>query len=55
MRRGVSPTDAAKEAVSEIGQYYPNYKGAIVAVNVSGSYGESVKQTVNMLRICVLL
>lgn len=39
MRRGISPTAAAEEALQRIAQYYPSFVGALVAVNISGSYG----------------
>jgi len=39
MRRGLSPTAAAEEALSRIVKFYPNFSGAIVAANISGHYG----------------
>lgn len=39
MRRGLSPTEAAKDAIETIAQYYPDFSGALVAVNISGGYG----------------
>ena len=39
MRRGVSPTAAAEEAIQTIAKYYPNFSGGLVAVNASGDYG----------------
>ncbi|XP_041379258.1 N(4)-(beta-N-acetylglucosaminyl)-L-asparaginase-like [Gigantopelta aegis] len=40
MRAGMSPEDAAKEALSQISSYYPQYSGALIAVHVNGSYGK---------------
>ena len=40
MRGGMSPEDAAKEALSQISSYYPQYSGALIAVHVNGSYGK---------------
>ena len=39
MRRGMSPTAAAEDAIQIIAQYYPDFSGALVAVNISGDYG----------------
>ena len=39
MRRGMSPTAAAEDAIQTIAQYYPDFSGALVAVNISGDYG----------------
>uniref|UniRef100_A0A1B6KE62 N(4)-(beta-N-acetylglucosaminyl)-L-asparaginase n=1 Tax=Graphocephala atropunctata TaxID=36148 RepID=A0A1B6KE62_9HEMI len=41
MRRGSSPEDAAKTAISRIAQYYPTFSGAIIAVNIRGEYAAS--------------
>lgn len=40
MRAGMSPEDAAKEALNQISSYYPQYNGALIAVHVNGSYGK---------------
>lgn len=40
MRAGKSPTDAASDALSRIAKYYPDFQGALVAVNIKGQYGE---------------
>ena len=40
MRAGNSPTDAATDALSRIAKYYPDFQGALVAVNIKGQYGE---------------
>ena len=39
MRRGMTPSAAAQDAIKAIAQFYPTFSGAIVAVNASGSYG----------------
>ncbi len=39
MRRGVSPTAAAEDAIQTIAKYYPDFSGGLVAVNASGDYG----------------
>ncbi|XP_064480861.1 N(4)-(Beta-N-acetylglucosaminyl)-L-asparaginase-like [Ornithodoros turicata] len=39
MRRGLSPTDACREALSRIVRHHPNFVGALVAVNINGTYG----------------
>lgn len=39
MRRGASPTNAAKTAVMRIAAYYANFKGAVVALSKIGEYG----------------
>lgn len=39
MRRGSSPESAARIAILRIVKYYPKFFGAVVAVNVTGSYG----------------
>ncbi|VDM75743.1 unnamed protein product [Strongylus vulgaris] len=39
MRLGTKPFRAAHKAMRHILQYYPNFKGAIVAVNVRGVHG----------------
>jgi N4-(beta-N-acetylglucosaminyl)-L-asparaginase len=40
MRNGMDPTVATREALDHISLYYPGYSGALVAVNISGSYGK---------------
>ncbi|KAF4526387.1 hypothetical protein B566_EDAN012677 [Ephemera danica] len=39
MRRGATPTDAAKTAINRIARHYPTTMGAVVAVNKNGEYG----------------
>lgn len=39
MRRGLSPTAAAEDALNRIAQYHSEFSGAIIAVNTSGGYG----------------
>lgn len=40
MERGVSPTEATKQALDPIIQFYPKFSGALVAVNLTGHYGQ---------------
>lgn len=39
MRRGMSPSDAAEEALRRIVEYQKKFEGALVAVNKEGKYG----------------
>jgi len=39
MRQGVDPPVAAKKAISRIREYYPNFEGALIAVNKTGHFG----------------
>ncbi|XP_045459409.1 N(4)-(Beta-N-acetylglucosaminyl)-L-asparaginase [Melitaea cinxia] len=39
MRRGKTPTEAARVAINRIASYYPDFAGAVIAVNVDGVYG----------------
>ena len=39
MRLGMDPTAAVEDALKRINRYYPEYSGALVAVNISGAYG----------------
>jgi len=39
MSAGFTPTEAAREALRKIARFYPNYQGALVAVNLQGEYG----------------
>lgn len=39
MRRGLSPTAAAEEALNRVAQYYPKFTGALIAINITGHYG----------------
>lgn len=38
MRRGSTPQEAARTAVSRIAKYYPDFSGAVIAVNKDGDY-----------------
>lgn len=38
MRRGDSPSKAARDAVSRILQFHPHYVGALVVVNAAGQH-----------------
>jgi hypothetical protein len=39
MRNGANPEEAAKMALSRIVKFYPNFSGALIAVNIAGAYG----------------
>lgn len=39
MRRGSSPKSAARTAILRIVKYYPEFFGAVIAVNTDGVYG----------------
>jgi len=39
MRIGMSPTDAAREALIRIAKKYPTFTGALIAVNKKGEFG----------------
>lgn len=39
MRNGLSPTKAAEMSVLRIATYYPDFMGAVVAVNLNGEHG----------------
>lgn len=39
MRRGSSPTAAAEVAITRIVNRYPEFMGAVIAVNLNGEYG----------------
>lgn len=39
MRAGLSPSKAAEVAMLRVSQYYPEFMGAVVAVNIAGEYG----------------
>lgn len=38
MRSGVSPQDAANDAIHRIAKYYPNFEGAIIVASIKGEY-----------------
>ncbi|XP_007948761.1 N(4)-(beta-N-acetylglucosaminyl)-L-asparaginase [Orycteropus afer afer] len=39
MRRGVDPTIACQKVISRIQKYFPNFFGAVICANMTGSYG----------------
>lgn len=39
MRRGATPSAAAKTAINRIAQHYPYFFGAVIALNKKGEYG----------------
>lgn len=40
MERGVPPTEAAMLALDPIKRFYPDFSGAVIAVNTTGQFGE---------------
>ena len=40
MRQGLTPTDAAEQALAKISSYYPSFVGALIAINATGHYGK---------------
>lgn len=40
MRRGATPTEAARTAIRRIIKYYPNFSGALIAINKRGETGK---------------
>ena len=53
MRLGMNPTAAVEDALNRINKYYPEYYGALVAVNISGAYGRH--HVVNSVEHCVYI
>jgi len=39
MKYGNNPTEAAQLAIDTIANYYPDFSGAVIAVNKYGNYG----------------
>lgn len=39
MRRGSTPTNAAQTAINRIATHYPEFMGAVIALNKDGQYG----------------
>ncbi|KAK2584405.1 hypothetical protein KPH14_006787 [Odynerus spinipes] len=39
MRRGATPSEAAKTAISRIAEHYPHFTGGVIALNKDGHYG----------------
>jgi hypothetical protein len=39
MKQGLTPTKAVLEALNRIIAYHPDFSGALIAVNVTGHYG----------------
>lgn len=39
MKYGIYPTEAAQLAIDTITNYYPDFSGAVIAVNKYGDYG----------------
>jgi len=43
MSAGITPTAAAQAALAKISFYYPDFAGAIVAVDATGAYGAAYR------------
>ncbi|XP_047545626.1 N(4)-(Beta-N-acetylglucosaminyl)-L-asparaginase [Vanessa atalanta] len=39
MRRGATPTQAARTAINRVATHYPDFMGAVIALNIDGVYG----------------
>ena len=39
MRNGMKPSEAAYDAMKRIAKYYPNFVGALVAIDKYGNHG----------------
>ncbi|XP_039745853.1 N(4)-(Beta-N-acetylglucosaminyl)-L-asparaginase-like [Pararge aegeria] len=39
MRRGASPAEAARTAINRIATHFPDFMGAVIALNMDGEYG----------------
>ena len=48
MGTGLSPQEAAQRAIDTILRKYPTFKGAVVAANKMGAYGEYYKSNTNV-------
>jgi len=40
MRQGMTPNQASREAIYRIAKLYPNFKGAIIAIDKNGQHGK---------------
>ena len=38
---GLTPSEAAREAISRIVEYYPDFDGSILAASKDGTYGKN--------------
>jgi hypothetical protein len=39
MRRGMTPTEAATDAIQRVANFYPKFSGAILAIDKFGNHG----------------
>lgn len=53
MERGVSPKEACEIAMSPIIRAYPKFSGALIAVNLTGHYGQCLLFNLNDLFFCL--
>ena len=51
MRKGMTPSEAAADAISRIIPYYPTFAGALVATTIQGDYGKT-KKYLNAISFC---
>ena len=54
MRLGLSPADATRKVIERIAKYYPSFSGAVIAVTMSGEYGEHWMDKKNELEDAIL-
>lgn len=47
----MSPTEASKDALKRISKHYPNFKGAVVAIDKEGTHGKLTTKTINSFTI----
>ena len=41
MRTGLTPSEAAREAISRIVEYYPDFDGSVLAAAKDGTFGKN--------------
>ncbi len=54
MRNGMDPSEAANDAISRIVKIYPNFVGAIIAMDKYGNHGMLYTMTVTVRESSVL-
>ena len=42
MERGVTPEEAAQNALAPISRKYPTFSGALIVVNKTGQFGKTI-------------
>lgn len=47
MRNGKTPAEAAGEAILRISRYYPTFSGAVIALNMTGHFGQFISSDTN--------